>query len=67
MPEWAEFIGAIVRWIIKGFKTSLRDELDGNLENTWGASYDTENMIIGYISIIVLLGIVFLIFLLARS
>lgn len=63
MPEWAEFIGAIVRWLLKGCKTSLKDEIGGNLERSWGPSYDVENLIIGIIAVIVLLVIILLIFL----
>lgn len=50
MPEQAEFLGAFMRWILKGFKTKLKDELDGNLMPITRLSYDFENMILGYIS-----------------
>jgi len=33
----------------KGCKTSLQDEVEGNLDATWGGTYDTENYIIGVI------------------
>lgn len=63
MPEWAEFIGAIIRWLLKGCKTSLRDEIGGNLERSWGPSYDIENLIIGIVSVAILLMLILWIFL----
>jgi len=35
MPETAEWIGAFIRWIIKGCRTALRDEIEGNIEHEW--------------------------------
>jgi len=58
MPEWAEFIGAIVRWIFKGFSSSIKDEIEGNYDSSWGGSYEFENFIIGIISIIIVLSII---------
>jgi len=49
MPEWATFFGAFIRWCLKGFKTSFKDEIKGNLEASWGGTYDFENLIIGII------------------
>jgi hypothetical protein len=63
MPEWAEFIGAIIRWLLKGCKTSLRDEIGGNFERSWGPSYDVENLIIGIVSVDILLVLILWIFL----
>ena len=47
MPEWGVLLGGFIRWLYKGCKTSLRDEIDGNLDAKWGGTYDTENFIIG--------------------
>jgi hypothetical protein len=62
MIAWAVFIGGFVRWIFKGFRTRLIDELEGNLDAKWGSSYDIENAIIGYISVAVLFTLVILAF-----
>ena len=58
MPETAKLLGAFIRWLIKGCKTSLRDEIEGNFEGTWGGSYSTENYIIGISTVIIILVIV---------
>lgn len=55
---FARLIGGFVRWLLKGCKTKLRDEVEGNLEATWGGTYDTENYIIGVVTVIVILGVV---------
>ncbi|MGI6340511.1 MAG: hypothetical protein ACOXZV_14200 [Bacteroidales bacterium] len=57
MPEWAEAIGAFIRWLINECNTKIRDETGGNFLGTWGPSYNTENMIIGYIITIFILGL----------
>jgi hypothetical protein len=63
MPEWGLLIGGFIRWLLKGCKTSLRDEIEGNLDATWGSTYDTENYIIGIITVVIILGaVVWLIF-----
>jgi len=62
MPETAQHFGGFIRWLLKGCKTSLRDEVEGNLDATWGSSYDTENYIIGMITTVAILGVVILIF-----
>lgn len=49
-------IGGFVRWLLKGCKTSLQDEIEGNLDATWGGTYDTENYIIGIITVIIILS-----------
>ena len=54
MPQWAEFIGAFVRWAIKGFKTKFSEELDGIFKPVTKLSYDLENMILGYITVIII-------------
>jgi hypothetical protein len=60
--SFIEFIGAIIRWLIKGCKTSLKDEINGTLDPTWGKSYDFENLIIGLLVsslfIILILGLI---------
>ena len=58
MPETAKWIGGFVRWLLKGCKTSLQDEVEGNLDATWGGSYNTENYIIGVVTVIIILGVV---------
>lgn len=56
MPEWGILIGGFVRWLFKGCKTSLRDETEGNFKATWGGTYNTENYIIGIITVVIILG-----------
>ena len=58
MPEWAMFIGSFARWVFKGCQTILKDAIEGNLEAIWGGTYDTENYIIGIITVVVMLGLV---------
>jgi hypothetical protein len=58
MPETAKWIGGFIRWLLKGCKTSLRDEVEGNLDATWGGSYDFENYIIGVITSVIIIGLV---------
>ncbi len=58
MPETAKWIGGFIRWLLKGCKTSLRDEVEGNLDATWGWSYDFENYIIGVITSVIIIGLV---------
>lgn len=53
----AIFIGAIVRWLFKGCKTKLRDEIDGNFEPKILWSYDFENCIIGLLICIVIIAL----------
>ncbi len=62
MPETARWIGGFIRWLCKGCKTSLKDEVEGNLEATWGGTYDTENYIIGFITTLLFLGIILWLF-----
>jgi hypothetical protein len=47
-------IGAIVRWLLKGGKTKLLDEISGDFDATWGGLYDIENYIIGVITVLIL-------------
>ncbi|GET22365.1 hypothetical protein CLV93_112100 [Prolixibacter denitrificans] len=59
MPETARWLGGFIRWLLKGCRTSLQDEIGGNLDATWGGTYDTENYVIGLGTIVIILGIVF--------
>jgi hypothetical protein len=34
MPEWAEIIGAFLRWLVKGCKTKLKEEWTEYLMNS---------------------------------
>jgi len=56
--EFAKFIGGFIHWLMHGCKTSLQDEVEGNLDATWGGTYDTENYIIGVVTVVVILGLV---------
>ena len=56
MPETARLIGGFIRWLLKGCKTSLQDEVEGNLNASWGGTYDTENYVIGIITTVIILG-----------
>lgn len=52
-----KYIGAFVRWLFKGCKTNLRDELDGNFNPKILGSYDLENYFIGLFTCIVLIAL----------
>ncbi len=56
--EFAKLIGGFIHWLLKRCKTRLQDEIEGNLEATWGGTYDTENYIIGIITVVVILGLI---------
>ncbi len=62
MPETGQWIGAFIRWITKGCRTALRDEVEGNLEPKWGGTYSEENLIIGIFTVTVLISLVVWIF-----
>ncbi|PID95322.1 MAG: hypothetical protein CSA95_00125 [Bacteroidetes bacterium] len=63
MPETAKWIGGVIRWLLKGCKTELRDEIEGNLDATWGGTYDTENYVIGIITMVIILcSVIWLLF-----
>ena len=34
--EFAKLIGGFIHWFLHGCKTSLQDEIEGNLDATWG-------------------------------
>ncbi len=59
----ARWLGGFVRWLLKGCKTKLKDEVNGNLEASWGWTYDTENYIIGLIVGVIYLCLVYFIYL----
>ena len=62
MPETAKYIGGFIRWLLKGCKSKLQDEVEGNFEATWGGTYDFENFIIGVVTVIVILAIILIVF-----
>jgi hypothetical protein len=55
---FAKDIGGFIRWLLKGCKTSLKDEIEGNLDASWGGTYDTENYVIGFITVAIIIFIV---------
>jgi hypothetical protein len=58
MIPLTRLIGGFIRWLLKGCNTSLQDEIEGNLDATWGGTYDTENYIIGIITAVIILGLI---------
>lgn len=56
--SWASFIGAFIRWALKGFKTRLKDEIEGNFPSKWGNSYLFGNYIIGLITIALIMIVI---------
>ena len=62
MISGAIYLGGFIRWLIKGCRTKLKDEVEGNLEATWGRNYEVENYIIGIITTVVIIGLIVLIF-----
>ena len=58
MPETARWLGGFIRWLLKGCRTSLQDEIEGNLDAAWGGTYDTENYVIELGPLVIILGIV---------
>jgi len=54
----AMYIGGFIRWLFKGCRTKLKDELDGNLDAKRGMSYGFENFIIGIVFVVVVLVII---------
>lgn len=60
MPETAQLLGGFIRWLLKGCKTKLRDEIEGNLDSRWGVTYDFENYVIGLITVIIIIGSIIL-------
>lgn len=59
MPVIAKWIGAFVRWLIKGCKTRLTDEIEGNFPSKWGGSYDIENYLIGIVTVAIFFLVIF--------
>jgi len=60
--ETTKHIGGFIRWLLKGCKTSFRDEVEGSLDATWGGTYDTENYVIGLVSVGIIMGVVIWVF-----
>jgi len=58
----AKDLGAFVRWLFKGCKTKLRDEIEGNFEATWGVTYDMDNYIIGNVTVLLMILIAVIVF-----
>jgi len=56
--QYALFIGAFFRWIIKGFRTKLKDEISGNYKGVILKNYDLESIIIGYVIVILFLFLI---------
>ena len=55
---FAKLLGGFIHWLIHYCKTSLQDEIEGNLDATWGGSYDFENYIIGLVTSVILIGLI---------
>lgn len=62
MIPLTRLIGGFVRWLLKGCKTNLQDEIEGNLDATWGGTYDTENYVIGIVTTVIILGTIIWLF-----
>ncbi len=63
MPEWGMLIGGFIRWLFKGCRTNLGDEVHGRLEpTTFLKDYDLENFFLGIITVIIILGLTIIIF-----
>lgn len=56
--SFIRFLGALIHWLLNGCKTKLMDEIDGNLDPTWGKSYDLENLIIGILTSAIFITII---------
>ena len=62
MIQIAQLIGAVLRWLSKGCKSSLKEEIHGNYDAKWAGSYEIENYIIGVIFAVILIGAVIIFF-----
>jgi hypothetical protein len=58
MPETAKWIGGFIRWLLKGCKTLLKDEIEGSLDASWGGTYEIENYIIGVVTVVIIIFLV---------
>jgi hypothetical protein len=56
--SFLKLLGAFIRWITKGCKGKLINEIDGIYPATWGRSYDMENLAIGMLVGFILIAIV---------
>ena len=46
------------RWFNSMVIERLQDEVEGNLDASWGRTYDIENYIIGLSTVVIILGVV---------
>jgi len=54
-----EFIGGVVRWVLKGCKTKFGDEIHSRINsNSFIGNYEIENIIIGFLSIVIFLALI---------
>lgn len=60
--EFAKLLGGFVRWLLKRCRTRLKDEIEGNLDASWGGTYDTENYIIGVVTVVIIFGVIAVLF-----
>jgi hypothetical protein len=60
--QFTEHFGGFVRWLFKGCRTKLGDEIHGRLPAKWGKDYDFENFIIGIVTMSIIITIVVLCF-----
>ena len=58
MIPLTRLIGGFIRWLLKGCKTNLQDEIEGNLNATWGGTYDTENYIVGIVTVVIIISLI---------
>jgi hypothetical protein len=61
MSNVPEFLGGFVRWILKGAKTNLKEEIDGSIDSSRKIDYGFENYLIGIATLLFLLLITILI------
>lgn len=58
MTDLAILIGGFIRWILKACKTNLSDELEGDVEPFILKSAETENYLLGYALVAVILVLI---------
>ena len=61
MSNVPEFIGGFVRWILKGAKSNLKEEMEGSIDSSRKLDYGFENYLIGIATLLFLLLITILI------
>ncbi len=62
MIPLTRYLGGFIRWLLKGCFTNLKDEVEGNIDPTWGGTYDFENYVTGIFTIVIIIGLIILIF-----